>query len=177
MNADIFLSLEPSPNNIRLVVSHMSLDQSEADRLLAMPKVFAAEVAVVDFPNVQAFEVEYPLSGVGNREQFSLDLERGNRKRARLKFQTRSRKIYIIARVDIEGRPHRNPVDAIHRPNERLTGTHIHLYREGFADRVAYLPEDLPKLVAPADNNDVSWLVAFLRFCNVVELPQIQEGI
>ncbi|HRJ47366.1 MAG TPA: hypothetical protein PKY38_08395 [Opitutaceae bacterium] len=155
----------------------MSLDQLEADRLLSMPKVFSEEVAQVDFPKFQTFEAEYALHGLGNREQFSLDLERGNRKRARLKFQTRSRKIYILARIDIEGRPHRNPVDAPHRPNQRLVGTHIHLYREGFADRVAYLPEDLPQFIAPAANNDVSWLVAFLRFCNVVELPTIQEGI
>ena len=155
----------------------MSLAQAEADRLLAMPKAFATNVSVIEFPRIQAFAAEYSLGGIGNHEQFSLDLERGNRKRARLKFQTRARKIFILARIDIDGRPHRNPVDAPHRPNERFSGTHIHLYREGFADRVAYLPTDLPQLPAPRDGNDVSWLVAFLRFCNVQDLPPIQEEI
>lgn len=155
----------------------MSLSQIEADLLLKMPKAFEDEVSTVDFPRVQAFSAEYSLQGIGYRERFILDLERGNLKRARLKFQTRAHKIVILARLDIDGRPHRNPPDAPHRPGERFTGTHIHLYREAFGDKVAYLPADIPAFSVPADGNDVSWLVAFLRFCNVVKIPQIQEGI
>lgn len=155
----------------------MSLTQSEAELLLRMPKKFDARVATISFPRIRAFGSEYALEGIGSREQFILDLDRGNRKRARLKFQTRARKIYVLARIDIDGRPHRNPVDTPHRPNERLTGTHIHLFREDFGDRVAFLPEDLPLFSAPSDTNDVSWLVAFLKFCNVQETPPIQEEI
>jgi len=155
----------------------MSLPQIEADRLFAMPKFFVNRVSVIPFPHGQAFTSEYPLDGAGSREQFILDLERGNRKRARLKFQTRARKIYILARLDIDGRPHRNPPIAPHRPDERLVGTHLHLYHEGFADRVAYLPTDLPRFPVPTDGNDVSWLVAFFSFCNVQNVPQIQEEI
>ncbi len=155
----------------------MSLIQLEADLLLQMPKVFEQRINQIDFPRVQALSAEYTLEGVGTRERFLLDLERGDRKRARLKFQTRARKIYILARIDIEGRPHRNPVDAPYRPNERFTGTHMHLYREGFADRVAFLPAEIPNFDGPSDGSDVSWLVAFLRFCNVQSIPQIQEGI
>lgn len=142
-----------------------------------MSKTFEAGVTTISFPRTQAFASQYPLEGVGAREQFILDLDRGNRKRARLKFQTRARKIYVLARIDIDGRPHRNPIDAPHRPNERLVGTHLHLFREGFGDRVAFLPEDLPEFAAPADKNDVSWLVAFLRFCNVQNTPPIQEEL
>lgn len=155
----------------------MSLTQIEADLLLKMPKAFDPKVTVIDFPKVQAFSAEHAIEGIGTREQFILDLERGNLKRARLKFQTRARKIIILARIDIDGRPHRNPIDGPHRPNERLTETHIHLYREGFGSRVAYLPSDLKSFVIPAVTDDVSWLVAFLRFCNVETIPPIQEGI
>lgn len=155
----------------------MSLSQIEADLLLKMPKEFENTVSSVNFPKVQAFATEYSLQGIGFREQFILDLERGNLKRARLKFQTRAHKIVILARLDIDGRPHRNPPDAPHRPNERFTGTHLHLYHEAFGDKVAYQPPDLPAFPVPADENDVSWLVAFLRFCNVVKIPQIQEEI
>jgi hypothetical protein len=42
---------------------------------------------------------------------------------------------------------------------------------------VAYLPADLSKIPVPVDGNEVSWLVAFLRFCNVQNVPQIQEEI
>lgn len=155
----------------------MSLTQAEADLLLALPKEFSAKVVTIDFPRVQAFSAELDLRGVGSPERFFLDLERGNRKRARLKFQTRARKIYILARIDIDGRPHRNPFDAPHRPGERFTDTHVHLYREGFADRVAFLPGDLPGFAPPVGADDVAWLLAFLRFCRVATIPQIQEGI
>ncbi|MEO6243891.1 MAG: hypothetical protein ABIQ12_00530 [Opitutaceae bacterium] len=155
----------------------MSLFQVEADLLLQMPKVFEQGTNQIDFPRLQALSAEYTLEGVGTRERFLLDLDRGDRKRARLKFQTRARKIYILARIDIEGRPHRNPIDAPHRPNERFTDTHVHLYREGFADRVAFLPADLKGFEVPNDGTDISWLVAFLHFCNVTSIPPIQEGI
>jgi hypothetical protein len=155
----------------------MSLTQAEADRLLQLPKAFAPSVANIDFPKVQAFAVEYELSAVGGRERFLLDLERGNLKRARLKFQTRAHKIYVLARLDIDGRPHRNPPDAPHRPGERFATTHLHVYREGFADRVAFYPHEVPDFAPPVPSNDVSWLVAFLRFCHAVSIPQIQETI
>ena len=155
----------------------MSLTQADADLLLALPKEFSGKIATIEFLRVQAFTAEYELQGVGSPERFLLDLERGNRKRARLKFQTRARKIHILARIDIDGRPHRNPVDAPHRPDERLDCTHVHLYREGFADRVAFLPSDLPEFAAPAGSDDIAWLLAFLRFCRVATIPQIQEGI
>jgi hypothetical protein len=155
----------------------MSLSQAESSRLLEMPKEFEPSVVVVEFPRVQAFTAEYILNGRGTREQFILDLDRGNKKRARLKFQTRARKIYVLARIDIEGRPHRNPPDAPHRPGERFTSTHLHLYHDGYGDRVAYLPGDLPTFVVPADGTDDSWLVSFLKFCNVRDVPPIQTEI
>jgi hypothetical protein len=155
----------------------MSLTQADADLLLALPKEFSGKIATIEFRRTQAFTAEHELQGVGSPERFLLDLERGNRKRARLKFQTRARKIYILARIDIDGRPHRNPFDAPHRPGERLTDTHVHLYREGFADRVAFLPGDLPGFAPLAGADDVAWLLAFLRFCHVATIPQIQEGI
>jgi len=155
----------------------MSLLQSEADELLRMPKNFVPGIDQLDFPRLEPFSAEYGLEGVGNRERFLLDLERGNRKRARLRFQTRARKIFVLARIDIDGRPHRNPIDAPFRPNERFDGTHIHLYRENFGDRVAFLPGDVAGFDVPTDKTEVSWLVSFLRFCNVTIIPPIQESI
>ena len=155
----------------------MNLTQAEADHLLSMPKTFEDRITTIDFPRVQAFQETYTLIGENVHEQFLLDLERGNIKRARLKFQTRARKIFTIARIDIDGRPHRNPPDSPHRPNERFTGTHIHLYRVQFGDRIAFLPEDLEEFSTPTDDDAVSWLAAFLRYCNVDPIVPIQEGI
>lgn len=155
----------------------MKLSQTEADHLLSMPKHFEDKVKELEFPHVRAFQDRYTLLGDNDHEQFILDLERGNLKRARLKFQTRARKIFTIARIDIDGKPHRNPPGSPYRPNERFTGTHIHVYREDFGDRVAYLPEELDGFVPPDRSDTVSWLAAFLRYCNVEPILPIQEGI
>jgi hypothetical protein len=155
----------------------MSLPQSEADLLLAMPKVFSGVVIQIDLPRSLPFSDELDLEGVGTRERFILDLERGNLKRARLKYQTRARKVYVLARLDLDGRPHRNPPDSPHRPSHRFVGNHLHLYRENFGDRVAFEPVEVSGFNVPANPDAVRWLVAFLHFCNVQSIPQIQENI
>lgn len=53
----------------------------------------------------------------------------------------------------------------------------IHLYREGFGDRVAFLPQDSPQFASVPPGDDVGWLVAFLRFSGVQSLPTIQTTI
>ena len=116
--------------------------QSEADHLFELEKLFVSR-DVVQFSVGQPFQQVHDLQSRDHREKFLLDVERGDRKRARLKFQTRARRTIVLARIDIAGKAHRNLDHYPHRPGERFSGTHIHLYREGFDDRVAYLPEDL----------------------------------
>jgi hypothetical protein len=36
--------------------------------------------------------------------------------------------------------------------------------REGFGDRVAFLPQDIPQFSTNPPGDEVGWLVAFLRF-------------
>lgn len=110
-------------------------------------------------------------------DRFLLDLERGLKKRARLKYQARAHKVCVLARLDLDGPAHRNPPNGPHRPNERLEGHHLHLYREGFGDRVAYFPHEVPGFAVPADGSHVSWLIAFLTYCGVTHTPLIQDGI
>jgi hypothetical protein len=153
----------------------MSLTQIEANSLLALAKIFDSEINRIDFSRGQPFANSYLLEGVGRREAFLFDIERGNRKRARLKFQTRARKVCILARIDIDGKPHTNPPESPHRPGQRFVGPHIHLYREGFEDRVAFHPHEVPGFQVPSGQDDVAWLVAFLEMCNVSAIPQIQE--
>lgn len=50
----------------------------------------------------------------------------------------------------------------------------MHLYREGFGDRVAYLPEDLQAFALPGSPHDLDWLAAFPDFCNIIDRPDIQ---
>lgn len=153
----------------------MALAQIEADRLLRLPKSFPVGVNEFSFSMTLAFDLHFELSGgAGGRERFLLDLERGQRKRVRLKYQTRAQNIHVLARLDLNGRPHRNPPDAPHRPGERFTGHHLHVYREGFADRVAFHPGEVPGFAPPALDHDIGWLESFLAYCNVAPVPQIQ---
>lgn len=155
----------------------MNLSQVEADRLLHLPKTFAASVNEIDFSISVSFKRNYDLFEIDGREKFLLDLERSRIRTAKLKIQTRARSVFVLARLDINGTPHPNPPNSIHRPGERLVGTHIHLYHEGFADRIAYLPQDVPAFASLTSTDDLDWLVAFLRFSGVQTFPQIQRVI
>ena len=154
----------------------MLLSQAEADRLLQLPKEFDPSHDLIEFRR-SAFRERYDLFESNGRERFLLDLERSQIRTATLKFQTRARTVFILARLDINGTAHRNPQRAPHRPGQRLGGTHIHLYSEGFGDRVAFLPQDVPQFASVSTGDDVGWLVAFLRFSGVQSLPTIQTTI
>lgn len=156
----------------------MALVQAEALRLLQVPKSFQPGIVSLDFSLTMPFDQEYELAAQGTApERFLLDLERGRHKRARLKFQTRAHRVYVLARLDLDGKPHRNPPEAPHRPGERIAGHHLHIYTEHFGSRVAYLPEEVSGFDVPVLPDDVSWLVAFLTFCHVAPIPSIQTTL
>ena len=154
----------------------MPLSQAEADYLLSLAKEFTESDPLI-FPNTQPLNYNRPLRSVDRREEFVLTVERGNRNRARLKYQTRGRSVIVLARIEFNGRAHRNPPDSPYRPDERMDCPHIHIYREGFDDRIAYDVADIPQLVLRDPGNGLYCLEDFLRFCNVQNWPQIQLGI
>jgi len=151
----------------------MPLTQAEADALLQMPKEFI-DIAPLEFSNSQPLRYERELRSVDRREQFIFDFERGNRNRVRLKYQTRGRKVLILARLDLGGPAHRNSPNSPHRPGERLLCPHFHRYTEGFEDKIACHPNDVPGFVIRDLTNGVFCLEDFLRYCVVQTLPGIQ---
>ena len=151
----------------------MPITQAEADALRQMPKEFV-DVAPLEFPNSQALRYERELRSVDRREQFMFDFERGNRNGARLKYQTRGRKVLTLARLDLNGPAHRNPPNAPYRPGVRLACPHFHRCIEGFEDKVAYEPADVPGLTMRDLSNGVFCLEDFLKYCAVQSMPNIQ---
>jgi hypothetical protein len=151
----------------------MTLAQSEADMLLKMPKEFIND-GPLEFSQNEPMDFDLLLQSEDRREQFILTVERGQRKRVRLKYQTRARKVITLARLELNGPAHRNPPDSPYRPNERLTGPHIHLYRENFDDRIAYNLADVPGLSIRDLGSGVGCLEDFLLFSGVNKLPAIQ---
>jgi hypothetical protein len=110
----------------------------------------------------------HELVGEDKRERFLLDLWRGTLRLSKLKFQTRVRKIIVLARLDINGSAHTNPDGA------KMGGTHLHLYREGFEDKWAY-PLDLREF--PDTTNILQTLQDFCRRCRIVNIPPFQGGL
>lgn len=151
----------------------MPLSQSEADSLLQMPKEFI-DSDPLEFPRSQSTRYVRDLRSLDRRERFLFDFERGNRMRARLKYQTRARKVLILARLDIQGPAHRNPPNAPYRPGARLACPHFHRYIEGFEDKVAFEPGDVTGLLLRDLNNGVFCLEDFLIYCAVRVIPGIQ---
>lgn len=95
----------------------MLLFQAEADRLLQLPKEFDPSHDNIEFRR-SAFRERYDLFEINGRERFLLDLERSQIRTATLKFQTRARTVFILARLDINGTAHRNPQGAPHRAGQ-----------------------------------------------------------
>ena len=151
----------------------MPLSQNEADRLLQMLKEFA-DSDPLEFGASQAMKYQRELISIDRKEKFILDVERGNRKRTRLKYQTRGREVIILARLELDGPDHINPPNAPHRPGERLSCPHIHLYLEGFEDRVAYAFADVANLNIRDATNGLLTFEDFLFFCGVQNCPDIQ---
>ena len=153
----------------------MSLTQAEADGLLKLPKVFV-DVDVLEFRRTEPMNSTSVLRSHDRREEFLFDLKRGRRNRLRLKYQTRARRVVILARLELDGPRHRNPPGQPYRPGECISGSHLHLYREGFDDRIAYLLEEVDDWVTPVDDG-VTALEGFLSFCGVDPRPRIQTAL
>ena len=154
----------------------MALTQAEADVLLQMAKVFV-DTDPIEFSVTQPMSQERALRSTDRREEFTLNLERGGRTRARLKYQTRARRLFVLARLELAGRRHWNPPESPYKGGEWISRTHLHLYREGFEDRVAYELADVPFWVGRDVSNGVTTLEHFLRFCGVAGWPPIQISI
>jgi hypothetical protein len=143
-----------------------AISQAEADSLLRLEKHRTSDESV-RLPDMGG-SVTVPLASADGAENFHLDIYRGRINLAKGKFQNRARTIVILARVDIGGAPHRNPDDT------EVPCPHIHLYREGFADRWAF------SVTADqfSDTTD-HWrtLIDFMRYCNITVPPRFERGL
>jgi hypothetical protein len=154
----------------------MSLTQIEADQLLQMPKTFVDQ-SPIDFSLNQPMDQDRVLRSTDRREEFILTIERGRRDRIRLKYQTRARRVIVLARLDLNGRRHKNPPGSPYRAGDWLPRTHLHVYTEGFDDRIAYELTDAPRWTGPHLIDGIPALELFMRYCAVDEWPPIQTSI
>lgn len=137
------------------------LTQVEAEELLRLGKHFEDEATVTLPPGSNT---SHALVAHVSHEHFLLDLWRGSIRLSKARYQTRVRTTVVLARLDIDAAPHTNP------DGERIEGTHLHVYREGYEARWA-MPVDPADFPNPRDLEQA--LRDFCRYCSI-EQPTIQ---
>ncbi|MGB8400731.1 DUF6978 family protein [Bradyrhizobium sp.] len=142
------------------------LTQQEADGLLALAK-FRVNEQRYQFPN-PGDKLIAELCSNDRRETFFLDINRSSVSLSKITYQNRARKIVILARLDVDGAPHRNP------DHSEISCPHLHLYREGFGDKWAFA---VPVLAFNDLTNRMVTLRDFMKFCNIIEPPHIDSSL
>jgi hypothetical protein len=142
------------------------LTQNEADTLLRLDKYRMNDDAV-PMPDLGK-KLSLELQSMDKRENFKLDVNRSFVSISKLTLQTRGRVMVVLARLDIDGAPHRNPDD------KQLECPHIHLYREGYGDKWAF---PVPKEHFKDLCDRWQTLQDFMKFCNIVSTPQFDRTL
>ena len=142
------------------------LTQAEADQLMAMAKHFVQPPAAISIP--PGIDETYELAGSSSREKFLLDIWRGTIRLSKLKLQNRVRVAIVLVRLDVDGAPHTNP------DGQQLSGTHVHLFREGYEDKWA-IPVDLGQFTLLTDPGTT--FQEFCAFCKIESPPPVQGVI
>ncbi len=141
----------------------ISLTQQEFGNLINLKKKFETnEIIHLDKSwarNILSLET---------RDAFILDYTiRGPIELKRYTYNKRYRKTIILLRYDSSGR-HTNPDGFV------FDGPHVHIYREDFDDKFAFPIEDIGA-VSSSTREEV--LELFLKYCHVVDYPNIQHTI
>jgi hypothetical protein len=140
--------------------------QAEADALIAMEKCFV-EDGDWTFP-AAGQQIALALTSVDKRENFVLDVTRGQIKLTKATYQNRARQAIILMRLDLDGPPHRNP------DGTEIPCPHLHTYREGFGDKWA-ISAPINRYSNTADL--FSTCEAFTQHCNITGPAKMQKGL
>jgi hypothetical protein len=143
------------------------IPQKVADALLALEKRCANPNTVWEYPR-QGETLHIPLISADGTEKFTLDVAEHKIVLSKQKMQTRARKTIVLARLEINGAPHTNP------NGERISGSHLHIYKEGYDDKFA-IP--LSETVFKSASTLSDYLYIFEDFCKIIDKPNIQLGV
>jgi hypothetical protein len=153
-------------------MADIELSQEEADKLLRAEKVYEGDPNR-DYPNPGEKLVLECVSTDGV-DRFHVDVFRGAICLTKATHNLRVRTTISLLRLDLDGRPHRNP------DGQDVGRTHLHVYREGYGDAWAYeLPGPVPDALSPFELADYSDLVGaldyFLDYCRITARPTLNR--
>ena len=141
------------------------ITQEEAEKLLKMEKV-KVDDQEWSLP-VYGNKISVPLQSRDNKEKFMLDANSSRMVLTKLTLQNRTRETITLCRLDI-GVPHRNP------DGNEIGSPHLHIYKEGFDDKWAY---PLPTEIFSNTNEKWQILMDFMKYCNIVDMPNFKRGL
>jgi hypothetical protein len=131
----------------------------------------------MNFPKQNEAVIVNAISTFNPNHKFIIDI---NRKRAIMSRCTYQKRIYTsvrLLRLDVDTKPHRNPDD------EKVEGTHIHIFKEGYDLAWAY-PLDHPYLSEINPSFDLTCFedttslienfINFCKYCNISSIPKFQ---
>ncbi len=141
------------------------LTQSESKILLDMKKNSIDDNAI-SLPDLGG-TLDIHLQEEAGKELFIVNYTRHSINLYKRNHHFRARKVIGIARLDLDGPPHRNP------DGEEIGPRHLHLYREGYALRWA---QEVPDSFSNLDDS-FETLQDFLKYCNVDKMPNFMKGL
>lgn len=111
--------------------------------------------------------------GLVSHTEYLMDINRKLCTLSRITYQNRVQKHIILLRLDIDTKPHTNP------DGNTISGTHLHVYKEGYLDAWAYeLDDPFIQGINPGFNlkdllcQDMERrFEAFSRLCNFTSYP------
>ncbi|MCI6795388.1 MAG: hypothetical protein MR581_05365 [Lachnospiraceae bacterium] len=138
------------------------LTQTQADALIAMKKIFNGRNRKIAKSGESGI---FELSDEKGKNTFYFDIDRRGKIEFKCKFQERYETNDVLVRLDINSPDHMNP------DGTKVGRNHIHIYREGYADRWAY---DIDKYGFEIYNSFQEYFYRFCEFCNIIVPDNIQ---
>lgn len=149
-------------------MADIHLSQQEAETLLQIDKVYDGNPNR-DYPN-PGEKLALECVSTDGADRFSIDVFRGAICLTKATHNLRVRKAIPLLRLDLDGRPHRNP------DGSKVGRTHLHVYREGYGDAWAHeLPVTVLDALPPFELTDYRDLAGaldyFLQYCRISSRP------
>ncbi len=144
----------------------MAITQAEFDFLMKEDKLFDDLSSPIQL-GPAPIQWTRQINAVTSKEVFLLDFYRGSFEVSKYTINKRYRQTVILLRYNNGGR-HTNPDGVL------FEGAHVHLYREGYNDKLAFPVSEIG--VDKTDSMDAVFN-KIMHFCNVKKFPVIEVSM
>ncbi|MBF1354244.1 MAG: hypothetical protein HXM54_05955 [Megasphaera micronuciformis] len=160
------------------IINMLTEEHEELLGMLRESKHFTS--TVIDFPCKGCVSLD--LISWNNRNRYLLDINRKSEIKTRYTLQNRLRDSYILLRLDLDNKPHKNP------DNTKISGNHLHIFDKNDGSGSWAFELNSPQLnrVFPQFNfseitkngtTPVEQFRLFCSLCNVDSMPNINEPL